>query len=270
MMNKKETEDISIGMIGGTGIYDPDIFEIKEERKIFTPYGEPSDKITIGNLDGKNIAFISRHGKGHRLPPHKINFRANIWALKELGVKKILAPSAVGSLKVKFKPGNIVLPDQYIDFTKNREYSFYDGGIVCHISQAEPFCPNLREIASAGLENLSFNYHNKGTYTCIEGPRFSTIAESNYYRRVLNADIIGMTLVPECILAREMEMCYLPISTITDYDVWSKVHVNSKDIIETLNKNVKKIRKLLLNIIPKISEEQNSCDCGHAQKNALI
>lgn len=270
MMTKKEVKDISIGIIGGTGLYDPNIFTIKDERKVYTPYGETSDKITICELNGRNIAFISRHGKGHRIPPHKINFRANIWALKELGVKKILAPSAVGSLKAKYKPGDIVIPDQYIDFTKNREYTFYDGGIVCHISQANPFCPDLQSLVSTELEKLSFKYHNKGTYTCIEGPRFSTIAESTYYRKVLNADIIGMTLVPECILAREMEICYLSISTITDYDVWSKVHVNSREIIETLNTNVTKIKKLLGNIIPKISDKQNKCECGTAQRDALI
>jgi 5'-methylthioadenosine phosphorylase len=269
-MNKKETDNISIGIIGGTGIYDPDIFTIKEERKVYTPFGEPSDKVTICSLNKINISFISRHGKGHRIPPHKINYRANIWALKELGVKKILAPSAVGSLREEFKPGSIVIPDQYIDFTKSREYTFYDGGIVCHISQADPFCPDLQKMVCKELVNLKFDYHNTGTYICIEGPRFSTIAESIYYMKILNADIIGMTLVPECILARELEMCYLSISTVTDYDVWSDVHVTSKNIIETLNKNVIKTKKLLLNVIPKLSEVQDKCNCGQALGNALI
>jgi 5'-methylthioadenosine phosphorylase len=145
MMNRKISENVNIGIIGGTGIYDPSLFNVIEERKVNTPFGEPSDKITICSLGDKKIAFIPRHGKEHRLPPHKINFRANIWALKDLGVKTILAPSAVGSLKKEFKPGDIVLPDQYIDFTKKREYTFYDGGIVCHISQAEPFCNDLRK-----------------------------------------------------------------------------------------------------------------------------
>jgi len=270
MMNRKISENINIGIIGGTGIYDPSLFNVIEERKISTPFGEPSDKITICSLENKKIAFIHRHGKEHRLPPHKINFRANIWALKDLGVKTILAPSAVGSLKKEFKPGNIAIPDQYIDFTKKREYTFYDGGIVCHISQAEPFCNDLREIICRQLEKLNFSYHYKCTYVCIEGPRFSTKAESNYYRNVLDANIIGMTLIPECILAREMEICYLSIATVTDYDAWTDVHVTSREIIKTLSKNVEKVRTLLLNTIPKISEKRDNCSCGKSLENALI
>jgi 5'-methylthioadenosine phosphorylase len=260
----------TIGIIGGTGIYDSNIFNVIDEIKINTPYGETSDRITICTYQEKKIAFIPRHGKNHRLPPHKVNYRANIWALNELGVKVILAPSAVGSLKSQYEPGDLVLPDQYIDFTKKREYTFYDVPVFCHISQSDPFCPNLRETIIKDLKNLDFKFHSLGTYICIEGPRFSTKAESNYYRTLLKADIIGMTLIPECILAKEMNMCYVSISIVTDYDVWAEITVNSKEIIETLNKNVDKTKKLLLTIIPKIKEERNFCTCSKSLDNALV
>jgi len=190
--------------------------------------------------------------------------------MNELGVKVILAPSAVGSLKSQYRPGDIILPDQYIDFTKKRRYTYYDGPVVCHISQSDPFCPDLRENIVRDLKQLGFKFHPVGTYICIEGPRFSTKAESNFYRTVLKADIIGMTLIPECILAREMEMCYVSISTVTDYDVWAEVSVNSQEIIETLSKNVDKTKKILLTIIPKIKEDRNLCNCSTSLENALI
>lgn len=260
----------TIGIIGGTGLYDSNIFNITDEIKINTPYGETSDRITICTYNEKKIAFIPRHGKNHRIPPHKVNYQANIWAMKELGVNVILAPSAVGSLQPQYKPGDIVLPNQYIDFTKKRRYTFYDGPVVCHISQSDPFCTDLRQTIINELNNLQFKFHPNGTYICIEGPRFSTKAESNYYRTLLKADIIGMTLIPECILAREMEMCYVSISTVTDYDVWAEVSVTSKEIIETLSKNVDKTKKLLLTIIPKIMEERNICNCSNSLENALV
>jgi 5'-methylthioadenosine phosphorylase len=269
-MNENLKNIAEIGIIGGTGIYDPTIFNIIDEKKINTPYGETSDRITICTYKEKRIAFIPRHGKNHRIPPHKINYQANIWAMKELGVNVILAPSAVGSLKEEYNPGDIVLPDQFIDLTKKRNYTFYDGPRVCHISQSEPFCPDLREIIIKDLEHLNYKVHPIGTYICIEGPRFSTKAESYYYRTVLKADVIGMTLIPECILAREMEMCFVSISTITDYDVWAEVSVSSKEIIETLSKNVDKIKKLLLTIIPNITEERNICNCSKSLENALV
>jgi len=260
----------SIGIIGGTGIYDPTIFTVIDEVEIKTPYGETSDRITICSFQEKRIAFIPRHGRNHSIPPHKINYQANIWAMKEIGVNVILAPSAVGSLKEEYKPGDIVLPDQFIDFTKKRNYTFYDGPSVCHISEAEPFCPELRKIMVKGLEQLNYKVHPCGTYICIEGPRFSSKAESKYYRTLLKADIIGMTLIPECVLAREMEMCYVSISTITDYDVWAEVSVSSKEIIETLSKNIGKIKKLLLTIIPNITEERNLCNCSKSLENAVV
>ncbi|HKO63605.1 MAG TPA: S-methyl-5'-thioadenosine phosphorylase [Candidatus Nitrosocosmicus sp.] len=261
---------VGIAIIGGTGIYDPNLFNIEQSINPHTPYGPTSDAIIIGKFGNKRIAFLPRHGKGHKIPPHMINYQANIWALKELGVKRIIAPSAVGSLDYEIKPGDVMLPDQFIDFTKKRSYTFYDGPKVCHISVADPFCGDMRNIAINCINELGIRVHNEGTYVCIEGPRFSTRAESKIYRDVFRADIIGMTLVPECILARESEICYLSVSTITDYDVWADKPVSSREIIETLNKNVETTRRILENVIPMIHEEQNNCSCGNALKDAIL
>lgn len=258
-----------IGIIGGTGVYDPGLFSHTREVKVHTPYGEASDVVTIGEYAGVQVAFIPRHGKGHRIPPHKINSRANIWALKQLGVKRILAPSAVGSLKQEYRPGDIALPDQFIDFTKKREYTFYDGGQVCHVSTADPFCPELREIAARKTAELGFAFHPGGTYVCIEGPRFSTRAESKFFKDVVKADIIGMTLVPEVNLAREAEICYLSIATVTDYDVWSSTPVSSSEVMETLAKNVEKTKKLVAELVPAVAKERQ-CACGHALEGSML
>ncbi|NOJ27812.1 MAG: S-methyl-5'-thioadenosine phosphorylase [Nitrososphaera sp.] len=263
------TQKADIGIIGGTGIYDSGLFSDKREIKVYTPYGDPSDFITIGEYAGKQVAFIPRHGKGHRIPPHKINARANIWALKELGVRRIIAPSAVGSLSYDYKPGDIALPDQFIDFTKGRQYTFYDGGQICHISMADPFCPQLRGIASQVIGKLNYTFQPRATYVCVEGPRFSTRAESRFFRDVLKAEIIGMTLVPECTLAREAEICYLSIATVTDYDVWADQPVSSKEVIETLHKNVEKTKKLIAEMIPAIPTSFE-CSCGNALDGALL
>ena len=259
-----------IGIIGGTGIYDPGLFSSKRETKMHTPYGEPSDLVTIGEYSGIKIAFIPRHGRGHRIPPHSINSRANIWALKQLGVKRIIAPSAVGSLQEGYKPGDIVIPDQFIDFSKKRQYTFYDGGQVCHVSVADPFCPELRNTAIDRMKKLKFPMHNKATYVCIEGPRFSTRVESKFFRDVLKADIIGMTLVPEVNLAREAEICYLSVATVTDYDVWADKPVSSAEIIETLAKNVEKTKKLIADLVPAIPAARKKCSCGNALEGALL
>lgn len=259
-----------VGIIGGTGVYDPGLFSAKREIKVHTPYGEPSDLVTIGEYSGFNVAFIPRHGRGHRIPPHSINSRANIWALKQLGVKRIIAPSAVGSLQEGYKPGDIAIPDQFIDFTKKRQYTFYDGGQVCHVSLADPFCPELRSIAIDRIKKLKITMHDRATYVCIEGPRFSTRAESKIFRDVMEADIIGMTLVPEVNLARETEICYLSIATVTDYDVWADHTVTSAEIIETLAKNVEKTKKLIADLVPAIPAVRKKCACGSALENALL
>ena len=259
-----------IGIIGGTGIYNTELLTNAESVKIFTPYGSPSDLITIGQYNGKLVAFIPRHGKEHTIPPHKVNSRANIWALHSIGVTRIIAPSAVGSLQDSFKPGDIVLSDQFIDFTKRREYSFYDEGKVYHISSADPFCNELRQIFLSVGDQLHYDVHDQATYICIEGPRFSTRAESKYYKEILHGDIIGMTLVPECVLARELEICYMSIATVTDYDVWFENPVSSKEILQVLTKNSRKIKDLLARYIPLIPESRDKCKCKIALKDAMV
>jgi len=259
-----------IGIIGGTGIYTAELFGTEKQVKVYTPYGKPSDLISIGEYAGRRIAFLPRHGRGHTIPPHRINSRANIWALRELGVTRIIAPSAVGSLKREYKPGEIAIPDQFIDFTKSREYTFYDGGEICHISVADPFCGDLSHIAINCATKLKNIVHPKVTYVCIEGPRFSTRAESQLFRKVLGADIIGMTIVPECVLAREAQICYVSISAITDYDVWSESQVTSKAILELLNKNVERTKNLITEMIPLIPTERVNCNCRKALEGSLL
>jgi len=264
------SEHADVAIIGGTGVYDPGLLNDKKEIKVYTPYGDPSDLITIGRYTDRSVAFIPRHGRGHRIPPHKIPSRANIWALKQLGISRILAPAAVGSMQMELKAGHIAIPDQFVDFTKSRQYSFYDGGEVCHVSTADPFCPELRELAIKTAKGINLNVHDKATYVCIEGPRYSTRAESRFFKDFVKADIIGMTLVPECVLAREAEICYLPIASITDYDVWAEKPVSTKEVIETLEKNVQNTRKLLAELIPKIPLTRQKCDCGKSLEGAKL
>lgn len=262
-------EQADIGIFGGTGIYDAGLLKESKEITVDTPFGKPSDSITVGVFKGKKVAFMPRHGKKHTIPPHLINFRANIWAFKEMGIKRIIAPSAVGSLKPKLKPGDFALPSQFIDFTKSRKYSFFEGEKVIHISVADPFCPELQNAVNRAADNLHIKMHKNCTYVCIEGPRFSTRAESRFYKEAIGADIIGMTLVPECQLAREAQMCYVSISTITDYDVWADKPVTAKEVIETLSKNVETTKKIL-GILPEIIPSQRSCLCEKALSDAQI
>lgn len=258
-----------IGIIGGSGVYG--VFTPKRKVKVQTPYGIPSSDVEIGEIEGVEIAFIPRHGKGHRIPPHRVNYRANIYALKTLKVERVIGISAVGSLQKEYRPGDIVIPDQYIDFTKKREYTFYDGPKVAHISMADPFCPELRKIfieVSKYFEYyLNYKTHDRGTYICIEGPRFSTRAESRMFKQF--AHIIGMTLVPEVQLARELEMCYVNLSTITDYDVWAENPVTTEEVMSMMKKNEEKVKRILHEAIPRIPEERN-CPCKDALKGAVI
>jgi 5'-methylthioadenosine phosphorylase len=260
------SEYAEIGIFGGTGIYDSGLLSDSKEITIDTPYGKTSDSITIGEFNGRKIAFMPRHGKKHTIPPHLINFRANIWAFKELGVKRIIAPSAVGSLKEEFQPGHFALPSQFIDFTKSRKGTFSENGKVIHISVADPFCPELQNVVLDVAKNQEIQIHKDCTYVYIEGPRFSTKAESKFFRTT-GADIIGMTLVPECQLAREAQICYVSISTITDYDVWAEKPVTAKEVMETLAKNVEMTKKLLTLVINKIPEKK-SCSCEKALEEA--
>ena len=259
-------ETAEIGIFGGTGIYDSGLLENSKEITVDTPYGKTSDSITIGEFNGRNIAFMPRHGKKHTIPPHLINFRANIWAFKELGVKRIIAPSAVGSLKKEFEPGNFALPSQFIDFTKSRKGTFSEDGRVIHISVADPFCPELQKVILNVAKKQEIKIHQDCTYVCIEGPRFSTKAESRFFRTT-GADIIGMTLVPECQLAREAQICYVSLSTVTDYDVWAEKPVTAKEVMETLAKNVEMTKKLLTFVIDQIPEVK-SCSCEKALEEA--
>ncbi|MFB5612800.1 MAG: S-methyl-5'-thioadenosine phosphorylase [Nitrosarchaeum sp.] len=259
-------KDVEIGIFGGTGIYDSGILENTQEITIDTPFGKPSDSITIGIFKGRKIAFLPRHGKKHTIPPHMINYKANIWAFKELGITRIIAPSAVGSLKEEIEPGHFALPTQFLDFTKSRKGSFSDNGRVIHISVAEPFCPELQTSILKVAKDQNHHIHNNCTYVCIEGPRFSTKAESKFYRST-GADIIGMTLVPECQLAREAQMCYASISTVTDYDVWAEKPVTAKEVLETLSKNVERTKKVLTDLINQIPKTRN-CSCAKALEEA--
>ncbi len=256
---------VRIGIIGGSGIYG--IFRPLRSVRVHTPYGPPSGDVEIGELDGIEVAFIPRHGRGHFIPPHRVNYRANIYALNSLGVERVIGVSAVGSLKEDYRPGDIVITDQYIDFTRKREYTFYDGPKVVHISTADPFCPELRGVFIEALREMGIPHHTGGTYICIEGPRFSTRAESRMFRQF--ADIIGMTLVPEVQLARELEMCYVNVSAITDYDVWAERPVSTEEVLRVMKENEDKVKSLLARAIRAIPQER-SCPCREALKGAVV
>jgi len=257
-----------IGILGGSGFYDSSLFGPVTEIKMNTPYGSPSDIISVAEFKGVKVAFLPRHGRRHSIPPHLINYRANIWAMRDLGVKRIISPSAVGSLRDEMKPGDLVIPDQFIDFTKGRKSTFYDGSVVGHFSLADPFCPELRRISAETAKAIGLTFHDKGTSICIEGPRFSTRAESKLFRN-WGADIIGMTLVPEVTLSREAGICYLTLATVTDYDVWADKPVTAQEVVETLKCNVAKVKSLLLQLIPKLAQERQ-CDCSKSAENALV
>ena len=263
-----EDHSAEVAIIGGTGVYDPEMIDDPREVKVYTPYGAPSDLISLGTYGGRRVAFIPRHGRGHQIPPHRINSRANIWALKQLGVKSIVASSAVGSLREDYKPGDFVITDQFIDRTRKRQDTFYEGGQLCHISSADPICPKLHDFYVDHAQKLDLKVHPTGTYICIEGPRFSTRAESKLYRQ-WDADIIGMTLYPECVLAREVELCYVSVAMVTDYDVWAEKPVSTQKILETLGKNSVNFKRLVMESIPDIPVEE-ACGCREALKYALL
>ena len=257
-----------IGIIGGTGIYDPKLLKDSEQVEINTPYGSPSDKIVVGTLGGHKIAFVNRHGPGHKIPPHLVNYRANIWALKKLGLTRILAATAVGSLVEEYKPGELVILDQFIDRTHGRKDTYYENGQVCHISVADPFCEDLRKQLIKTGKKLDYPLHEKGTQVCVNGPRFSTRAESLMFRQ-WGAHTINMTIVPECILAREREICYASVAMITDCDCWKDHNVSIEEIIATMKKNEDKVKTLLIKTIESMPKER-TCSCKDALKSALI
>ncbi len=261
-------EHAEIAVIGGTGMYDAQLLDDVSEVSIDTKYGAPSDKITIGEFMGRRVAFLPRHGRGHRILPHMINYCANIDALGQLGVKRIIAPSAVGSLQEGIAPGDFALPSQFIDFTKTRRGSFSEDGRIIHISVADPFCPEMQKCTIDAARKQGKKLHEDCTYVCIEGPRFSTRAESKLFRG-WGAHIIGMTLVPECQLAREAEICYASVSMVTDYDVWADKPVNASEVRQLVSSNVESMRKMLAGIIQD-TPESAQCACQSALKDASL
>ena len=261
-------DSAEIAIIGGSGLYDQDLLEDSREVKVHTPYGRTSDLITLGNYGGKKIAFLPRHGRGHLIPPHKVNYRANIWALKELGVKRILSSNACGSLSQEHWPGDIIVLDQFIDRTKSRPSTFYEEGQVCHVSVADPFCPELGRLLVKEARSLGIRVYDGGTYVCIEGPRFSTRAESELFRQ-WGANVVGMTVFPECVLAREAQICYGSIAMVTDYDVWAGIPVNVEEILSVMRANVDKAKQLFGAVIGKIPDKPQ-CNCWSSLENALL
>jgi 5'-methylthioadenosine phosphorylase len=262
-------EKVKIGIIGGSGIYDIEAIKDVDTINIDTPFGSPSDAIIVGTLAGVRFAFLPRHGRGHKISPSELNFRANIHALKQLGVEQVLSISAVGSLKEELKPRDFVVPDQLFDRTKSRPSTFFGDGIVAHISFADPFCPELSEIAFKAAKESGITVHKGGTYVCMEGPQFSTRAESNVYRH-LGFSIIGMTALPEAKLAREAEMCYATIALVTDYDCWKEdEQVNVEQIIVNLTANSDNAKKFIQKILPQM-DRARSCECPNTLATAII
>jgi 5'-methylthioadenosine phosphorylase len=264
----------TIGVIGGSGLYRMEGMTDVEEMAVSTPFGDPSDVITVGKVEGVSMAFLPRHGRWHRISPTEIPARANIWALKSLGVEWVVSVSAVGSLREHIAPRDLIIPDQLFDRTRSRVNTFFEGGIVVHCTFAEPFCPTLGGLLLASARELGdVTVHEGGTYVCIEGPLFSTRAESSAYRS-WGMDIIGMTALPEAKLAREAELCYAAIACATDYDTWheSEESVTVEMVISNLSANVTNAQRILRNVAKKIpaNRSANACECPSALETAIL
>jgi 5'-methylthioadenosine phosphorylase len=259
-----------LGVIGGSGVYEMDSLESVQEINIDTPFGKPSSPVVLGILSGKTIAFIARHGIGHYISPSEINYRANIYALKSVGVDQVLSVSACGSLREDYEPGEIVIPNQLFDNTKNRKRTFFGEGLVAHISIADPFCSDLSELVAESVEMADGSVHRGGAFITIEGPRFSTRIESNVYRS-WGMSIIGMTTSPEAYLAREAEMCYAVMAHVTDYDVWhiSEEPVTVEMVIKILKSNTVLAQDSICNLVAQLPSD-HSCGCRNALRDALI
>jgi 5'-methylthioadenosine phosphorylase len=259
-----------IGIIGGSGLYSMPGFEAREEIEIDTPWGRPSDSYVVGQLSGKPVAFLARHGRGHRISPSELNFRANIYGMKSLGVERILSLSAVGSLKEEHRPLDFVLPDQFFDRTRGRASTFFGDGLVAHVSFADPICQQLADVLEKSARTAGVNAKKGGTYLCMEGPAFSTKAESNVYRS-WGMDVIGMTNLQEAKLAREAEICYVTVAMVTDYDCWHPTHdaVTVTDIIANLNQNAANACKVVAGAVAAMPAER-TCKCGAALAHAII
>jgi 5'-methylthioadenosine phosphorylase len=258
-----------IGIFGGSGFYE--FLDEISEVKLDTPFGEPSGPISLGRIEGREVAFLPRHGHGHRLPPHMINYRANVFAFKELGVTRIIGPCAAGSLKPEVAPGDFVVSDQLVDRTTGRKDTYYDGPVTTHVSYADPYCPELRQVATAAARDQGIRVHERGTVVTIQGPRFSTRAESRWFQQA-GWEAINMTQYPEAYLARELEICYVNIALITDYDVGVEgeiTAVSHEEVLRVFEANIEKLRKLLFSLVPRIPTRR-SCPCGTALQGARL
>jgi 5'-methylthioadenosine phosphorylase len=267
---KTNSAQAGIGIIGGSGLYTMSGLTETREVHVNTPFGEPSDAIAVGTLEGKRVAFLARHGRGHRILPSEINYRANIYAMKLLGVEQIISVSAVGSLKEDLRPGEFLVPDQFFDRTKDRKSTFFGDGLVAHVAFAHPTCGQLSGVLADACGDEAVKVHPRGTYVCIEGPQFSTLAEAEVNRH-LQFDVIGMTNLTEARLAREAEICYATIAMITDYDCWHPDHesVTAAQIIATLNQNAENAQKVLRAAVRELPTAR-SCKCGAALRHALV
>ncbi len=260
-----------IGVFGGSGFYK--FLAGAQELAVRTPYGKPSGKVTLSEIGGKTVAFIPRHGAHHEYPPHRVPYRANVMAFKQLGAKRVIAPNAVGSLKAEIRPGDLVLCDQFVNFTTGRNDTFYDGPETTHVGMAQPYCPQMREVAAEAAGDLKLRFHGKGTVVVIQGPRFSTTAESRFFTRQ-GWDVINMTQYPEAVLAREQELCYLNISLATDYDAGLEGDptvkpVSHEEVIKVFNSKMEGLRKLIVEVIKRLPEKR-TCECGSALKHARV
>lgn len=262
-----------VGIIGGSGVYAIDGLTNVSWQSVSSPFGEPSDQLLFGELQGQKLIFLPRHGRGHKIPPSEVNYRANIDAMKRAGATEILSVSAVGSLKEELPPGCFVIIDQFIDRTFAREKSFFGSGMVAHVSMGNPVCGRLVDHLAASAEALGFQSQKGGTYLAMEGPQFSTLAESRLYRS-WGCDVIGMTNMPEAKLAREAELCYASVAMVTDYDCWhpDHAHVSVEDVIRTLHDNADKARQLIIAVLPHLVSDSLPCraGCHHALDSALI
>jgi 5'-methylthioadenosine phosphorylase len=268
--SKRANTQAEIGIIGGSGLYSMNGLTKTREIQVKTPFGEPSDAIVLGILEGKRVAFLARHGRGHRMLPSEINYRANVFAMKLLGVERMVSVSAVGSLMEDLQPGEFLVPDQFVDRTKNRVSTFFGAGLVAHVGFDKPTCGQVSGVLADASVHCGVMVHRRGTYVCIEGPQFSTLAEANMHRQ-LRFEVIGMTNVTEAKLAREAEICYATIAMITDFDCWHAKHesVTASAIIATLVQNAENAQRVLREAVRAMPEERN-CKCGAALKHALV
>jgi 5'-methylthioadenosine phosphorylase len=266
----KTASQASIGIIGGSGLYSMAGLTSPREIKVKTPFGEPSEAIVLGTLEGKRVVFLARHGRGHRILPGEINYRANIYAMKLLGVERIISVSAVGSLQEELRPGEFLVPDQFVDRTRQRVSTFFGEGLVAHVSFAHPTCAQVSAALADASVHCGVKVHRRGTYICMEGPQFSTLAEANMHRQ-LHFEVVGMTNVTEAKLAREAELCYSTIAMITDYDCWHPEHesVTAAQIIALLNQNAENAQRVLREAVRALPADR-SCKCGSALKHALV